>query len=48
LINDAEGAITAEEQLKYLDSMPLNELVANTSKILGAFPNTYTYTKNLC
>ena len=28
--------------------MPLNDLIANTTKILGAFPNTYTYTKNLC
>lgn len=29
-------------------AMPLNDLIANTSKILGGFPNTYTYTKNLC
>jgi hypothetical protein len=37
-----------EEQIKYLESLPLNELVANTTKILGEYPNTYTYTKNLC
>lgn len=28
--------------------MPLNDLIASTSRILGSFPNTYTYTKNLC
>lgn len=28
--------------------MSLNDLIASTSKILGPFPNTYTYTKNLC
>lgn len=28
--------------------MPLNQLIANTKKILGNYPNTYTYTKSLC
>jgi hypothetical protein len=28
--------------------MPLNELIASTSKILGKYPNTYTFTKSLC
>ena len=28
--------------------MPLKELIANTDKIIGKFPNTYTFTKNLC
>ena len=27
--------------------MNLKDLIANTTKILGKFPNTYTYTKNL-
>jgi len=37
-----------EEELKQLESMPLNELIANTPKILGKYPNTYTFTKSLC
>lgn len=28
--------------------MPLNELIASTPKILGKYPNTYTFTKSLC
>jgi hypothetical protein len=28
--------------------MPLNLLIANTDKILGPYPNTYTFTKALC
>ena len=28
--------------------MPLTDLITNTKRILGIFPNTYTYTKNLC
>ena len=37
-----------EEELKYLESMPLKDLVNNTSRIIGEFPNTYTFTKCLC
>jgi hypothetical protein len=28
--------------------MPLSELISKTNSILGDFPNTYTFTKNLC
>ena len=28
--------------------MTPSELIANTKQLLGKFPNTYTYTKNLC
>ena len=28
--------------------MNLKELIASTNRLLGKFPNTYTYTKNLC
>lgn len=37
-----------EETLKYLESLTLNEVIVNTQKILGQYPNTYTFTKNLC
>ena len=37
-----------EEQLKELESFSTPELIANTKQLLGKFPNTYTYTKNLC
>ena len=33
--------------MKYLESMTTSELISNTTKLLGKFPNTYTYTKNL-
>jgi alcohol-forming fatty acyl-CoA reductase len=34
--------------LKQLEGMPLNELIASTTKIIGKYPNTYTFTKSLC
>jgi nucleoside-diphosphate-sugar epimerase len=37
-----------EEELMQLTSQPLNELIASTRKVLGKYPNTYTYTKSLC
>jgi len=29
-------------------SIPVKELVVNTTKVLGKYPNTYTFTKALC
>ena len=37
-----------EEELRKLTSLPLKELVENTSTILGDYPNTYTFTKAMC
>lgn len=34
--------------MKELESYPVKELVANSAKILGKYPNTYTFTKALC
>ena len=31
-----------------LTGMPLQELISKTNELLGAYPNTYTYTKALC
>ena len=36
-----------EEVLKSLRAAPIDEIVSNTPKILGNYPNTYTYTKAL-
>ncbi len=37
-----------EVELNELMSYPVKELVANSEKILGKYPNTYTFTKALC
>jgi hypothetical protein len=37
-----------EDQLRELEMMPVEELIARTPEIIGKFPNTYTYTKSLC
>jgi fatty acyl-CoA reductase len=38
----------AEEAFRALESLPREELIAKTEKILGDYPNTYTFTKALC
>ena len=44
----ADADLEPEEELRQLMALPLNELIASTKKILGKYPNTYTYTKSLC
>lgn len=42
------GALDPEEELAQLLAMKLDELVRETPRLIRGFPNTYTYTKNLC
>ena len=37
----------AEDEFSYLNSLSLDEMTKTTKKLIGKFPNTYSYTKNL-
>lgn len=37
-----------EKELRDLEALPLKDLVNRTDSIIGDYPNTYTFTKNLC
>lgn len=43
-----DRGIDPDEQLRELEEMPVEEMIAKTKEIIGKFPNTYTYTKSLC
>ena len=37
-----------EDEYRMLEGMPLDELIESTDRLIGKYPNTYTYTKSLC